>query len=110
MRTHLRGYGHPPPVVAQVEQQRAPVVREGSRRASVKLFGSKSEHELKRRIGVGLPSYVSESLTARCTSILIACRDRATISGDGRTFKAAAGWVVREGARRGDYEVVRQQP
>ena len=23
---------------------------------------------------------------------------------------AAAGWVVREGARPGDYEVVRQQP
>jgi hypothetical protein len=36
--------------------------------------------------------------------------DDATISGDGWTFKAAAGWVVREGARRGDYEVVRQQP
>jgi acetyl esterase/lipase len=30
------------------------------------------------------------------------------ISGDGWTFKAAPGWVVREGARRGDYEVVRQ--
>ena len=36
--------------------------------------------------------------------------DAATISGDGWTFKAAAGWVVREGARRGDYEAVRQQP
>ena len=36
--------------------------------------------------------------------------DGATISGDGWTFKAAAGWVVREGARKGDYEVVRQQP
>jgi hypothetical protein len=34
--------------------------------------------------------------------------DGATISGDGWTFKAAAGWVIREGARRGDYEVVRQ--
>ena len=37
-------------------------------------------------------------------------RDGATISGDGWTLKAAAGWVVREGARRGDYELVRQQP
>jgi hypothetical protein len=36
--------------------------------------------------------------------------DDVTISGDGWTFRAAAGWVVREGARRGDYEVVRQQP
>lgn len=36
--------------------------------------------------------------------------DAATISGDGWTFKAAAGWVIRESARRGDYEVVRQQP
>ena len=36
--------------------------------------------------------------------------DGATISGDGWTFKAAAGWVIREGARRGDYEAVRQQP
>jgi hypothetical protein len=32
------------------------------------------------------------------------------IAGDGWTFKAAPGWVVREGARRGDYEVVRHQP
>jgi hypothetical protein len=36
--------------------------------------------------------------------------DDTTISGDGWTFKAAAGWVVRDGARSGDYEVVRQQP
>jgi hypothetical protein len=35
--------------------------------------------------------------------------DGATISGDGWTFKASAGWVVREGGRKGDYEVVRQQ-
>jgi hypothetical protein len=35
-------------------------------------------------------------------------RDDTTISGDGWTFKAAPGWVVREGSRRGDYEVVRQ--
>lgn len=34
--------------------------------------------------------------------------DSTTVSGDGWSFKAAAGWVVREGARRGDYEVVRQ--
>ena len=37
-------------------------------------------------------------------------RDNTTIAGDGWTFKAAPGWVVREGARRGDYEAVRQQP
>jgi acetyl esterase/lipase len=36
-------------------------------------------------------------------------RDDGTVSGDGWTFKPAPGWVVREGARRGDYEVVRQQ-
>ena len=36
--------------------------------------------------------------------------DGAAIAGDGWTFKAAPGWVVREGSRRGDYEVVRQQP
>ena len=36
--------------------------------------------------------------------------DEATISGDGWTFKAAEGWIIREGARRGDYEVVRRQP
>ena len=35
-------------------------------------------------------------------------RDDGTFTGDGWTFKVAAGWVVREGARRGDYEVVRQ--
>ncbi|HET9468821.1 MAG TPA: hypothetical protein VFO48_10435, partial [Vicinamibacterales bacterium] len=36
--------------------------------------------------------------------------DGTTISGDGWTVEAAAGWVIREGARPGDYEVVRQQP
>jgi hypothetical protein len=36
-------------------------------------------------------------------------RDDVTFSGDGWTFRAASGWTVREGARRGDYEVVRQQ-
>jgi hypothetical protein len=36
-------------------------------------------------------------------------RDDGTFAGDGWTFKAAAGWVVREGPRAGDYEVVRQQ-
>jgi acetyl esterase/lipase len=35
-------------------------------------------------------------------------QDDGTFSGDGWTFKPAAGWTVREGARRGDYEVVRQ--
>jgi hypothetical protein len=37
-------------------------------------------------------------------------RDDVTFAGDGWTFTAAAGWVIREGAWRGDYEVVRQQP
>jgi len=37
-------------------------------------------------------------------------RDDGTFAGDGWTFKAAPRWVVREGSRRGDYEVVRQQP
>jgi hypothetical protein len=36
-------------------------------------------------------------------------RDDGTFSGDGWTFKAKPGWTVREGARRGDYEVVREQ-
>jgi hypothetical protein len=35
-------------------------------------------------------------------------RDDTTLVGDGWTFKAAAGWVFRDGPRRGDYEVVRQ--
>ena len=35
-------------------------------------------------------------------------RDDGTFSGDGWTFRAKPGWTVREGARRGDYEVVRQ--
>ena len=37
-------------------------------------------------------------------------REDGTFAGDGWTFRVAPGWVVREGARRGDYEVVRQQP
>lgn len=37
-------------------------------------------------------------------------QDDRTLTGDGWTFKAAPGWVIREGARRGDYEVVQQQP
>src|ERR1051325_5522927 len=34
-------------------------------------------------------------------------RDSVTFYGDGWTFKAAPGWVIRGGARRGDFEVVR---
>lgn len=34
-------------------------------------------------------------------------RDSVTFYGDGWTFKAASGWIIREAARRGDYEVVR---
>jgi hypothetical protein len=37
-------------------------------------------------------------------------RDDITVGGEGWTVKAAPGWVVREGSRRGDYELVRQQP
>jgi hypothetical protein len=37
-------------------------------------------------------------------------RDDGTFAGDGWSFKVAPGWIVREGARPGDYEVVRQQP
>jgi hypothetical protein len=37
-------------------------------------------------------------------------RDDTTVVGDGWTFTAKPGWVIREGSRRGDYEVVRQQP
>jgi hypothetical protein len=36
--------------------------------------------------------------------------DDTTISGDGWTLKIKPGWVIREGGRRGDYEVVRRQP
>jgi hypothetical protein len=36
-------------------------------------------------------------------------RDETTFSGDGWSFKTGVGWMVREGARRGDYEVVRRQ-
>jgi hypothetical protein len=35
-------------------------------------------------------------------------RDDATVTGDGWTFTANPGWVIREGPRRRDYEVVRQ--
>jgi hypothetical protein len=37
-------------------------------------------------------------------------RDDVTFTGDGWTFKAAPGWVVRKGSRPGDYEVVRPTP
>ena len=37
-------------------------------------------------------------------------KDDTTAVGDGWTFTARPGWVLREGSRRGDYEVVRQQP
>lgn len=36
-------------------------------------------------------------------------RDDSTAAGDGWTFTAKPGWVIREGSRRGDYEVVGQQ-
>ena len=34
--------------------------------------------------------------------------DGVALSGDGWTFKAAPGWVIQEGTRRGDFEVVRK--
>ena len=37
-------------------------------------------------------------------------KDDATLVGDGWTFTLKPGWVIRDGARKGDYEVVRQQP
>ena len=37
-------------------------------------------------------------------------RDDTTMSGDGWTLHVASGWVVRDGPRRGDYELVRQRP
>jgi hypothetical protein len=37
-------------------------------------------------------------------------QDDGTFAGDGWTFKAAPAWTVREGPRKGDFEVVRQQP
>jgi hypothetical protein len=36
--------------------------------------------------------------------------DDASISGDGWTFKAAPGWVIRAGPRAGDFELVRKEP
>jgi hypothetical protein len=36
--------------------------------------------------------------------------DDTTISGDGWTFKAGPGWVIRPGTRQGDYEVVQRRP
>ena len=36
-------------------------------------------------------------------------RDETTVAGDGWTVKAAPGWVIRDGPRPGDYELVRQQ-
>jgi hypothetical protein len=35
-------------------------------------------------------------------------KDEVTLTGDGWTVKVATGWIVREGARKGDFEVVRQ--
>jgi hypothetical protein len=35
-------------------------------------------------------------------------RDDVTVVGDGWTFTAKPGWVIRDGTRRGDYEVVQQ--
>jgi hypothetical protein len=35
-------------------------------------------------------------------------RDDTTISGDGWVLKVAPGWMIREGARKGDFEVVKQ--
>jgi len=35
-------------------------------------------------------------------------RDDTTLAGDGWTFTLKSGWVIRDGPRRGDYEVVRQ--
>jgi hypothetical protein len=36
-------------------------------------------------------------------------QDDGTMSGDGWTFTAAPGWTVREGARQGDFEAIKEQ-
>ena len=79
--------GHALPAVAQVDQQRA--------HAYFKEVQALCERDAGRLWGVSL-----------CGPMVIG--DMGTQ--DGWTFKAAPAWVVREGARRGDYEVVRQQP
>jgi hypothetical protein len=37
-------------------------------------------------------------------------RDAVTVAGDGWTFRVAPGWVVRTGARQGDYVVIEREP
>ena len=40
----------------------------------------------------------------------VSLRSETTISGDGWTLTVAPGWMIREGPRQGDYEVVRRAP
>jgi len=85
--------GHPPPAAAQVDQQRA--------HEFFKDVQAMCEREGKRLWGMSMCGLGhARSREGR------AARER----WPRWTFKVAAGWMVREGARRGDYEVVRQQP
>jgi hypothetical protein len=108
------------------------------RQARRTLYPASVEDERGQEIGEGLAAYTGTVLagdsaadaaasvsTSRSIALAIAVliasdgrsrrvsapvrRDDGTFAGDGWTFKAAAGWVVREGSRRGDDEVVRQQ-
>ena len=85
--------GHPPPAVAQVDQQRA----------QERMTGEWGALEADKGVLVSTDGR-SRRLPAPVR------RDDITVDGDGWTVKAKPGWVVREGARRGDYELVRQQP
>ena len=70
--------------------------------------------------GIAMTMISPPRATAQCEGVLVASDggsrrlaaparpEGGAVAGDGWTFKAAPGWVVREGARRGDYEVVRQ--
>lgn len=64
-------------------------------------FLHESFHIVQQRLGLTLPANSPGAVENEHLD---------SVSGDGWTFKAAAGWVIREGARRGDYEVVPRQP
>src|SRR5688500_6143823 len=108
--------GHAPPAAAQVDQQRAQedfkeaqalCERDGGRLWGVSIYPWVSrcrDRVLQCLSPVGDPAARARRRTATdggSRRLPAPVRgDDVTISGDGWTFRAAAGWVVREGARR----------
>ena len=96
--------GHPPPAVAQVDQQRA--------EQYFKEAQALCERDGGRLWGVSLcgPMVIADAATGTMATSQPApvVVDATTLKGDGWTATVGPGWTVQPGPRPGSFRVVRQ--